>query len=184
MLEKMLVGRLDYKETQPLHPKGNQVWIYIGRTNTEPETPILWPPDVKSWFSEKTLMLGKIESSRRGWKQRMRWSDGITTQWTWIWVDSGSWWWTGRPGVLQFMGSQRVRHEWTNVLNWTEGSRALNMSNVFNEKKKKPWSVSKTFSKEFKNKLQTGRNIHKYPIMRKTIWQDTCIPGFIAALFT
>ena len=61
---------------------------------------------------EKTLMLGKIEGRRRrGW-QRMRWLDGITTRWKWVWVNSGSWWWTRRPGMLQSMGSQRVRHDW------------------------------------------------------------------------
>ena len=68
---------------------------------------------------EKTLMLGKIEGRRRrGW-QRVRWLDGIIDSWTWIWVDSGSWWWTGRPGVLQFMGSQRVGHDWaTELIDW------------------------------------------------------------------
>ena len=55
---------------------------------------------------EKTLMLVKIEGRRRRRRQRMRWLDGIPTQWTWVWVNSKSWWWTGRPGVLQFMGSQ------------------------------------------------------------------------------
>ena len=60
---------------------------------------------------EKTLMLGKIEGrNRRGW-QRMRWLDGIY----WVLVDSGSWWWIGRPGVLWFMGSQRVGHNWTEL---------------------------------------------------------------------
>ena len=70
---------------------------------------------------ERTLMLGKIEGRRkRGW-QRMRWLDGITpTQWTWVWVSSGNWWWTGKPGVLQSMGSQRVGHNWATELNWTE----------------------------------------------------------------
>ena len=69
---------------------------------------------------EKTLMLGKIEGRRRrGW-QRMRWLDSITAQWTWVWVNSGSWWWTGRPGVLQSMGLQRVEHKWATELNWTE----------------------------------------------------------------
>ena len=67
---------------------------------------------------EKTLMLGKIEGRRRrGW-QRMRWLDGITDWWTRIWVNSGSWWWIGRPGVLRFMGSQRVGHDWATELNW------------------------------------------------------------------
>ena len=69
---------------------------------------------------EKTLMLGKIEGRRRRGRQRMRWLDGITEQWTWVWVGSGSWWWTGRPGVLQSMGSQRARHNWTTELtDWT-----------------------------------------------------------------
>ena len=69
---------------------------------------------------EKTWMLGKIEGrKRRGW-QRMRWLDGITTQWTWVWVRSRGWWWTRRPGVQQSLGSQRVRHDWVTELNWTE----------------------------------------------------------------
>ena len=67
---------------------------------------------------EKTLMLGGIGGrSRRGW-QRMRWLDGITDSMTWVWVNSGSWWWTGRPGVLRFIGSQRVGHDWATKLNW------------------------------------------------------------------
>ena len=71
---------------------------------------------------EKTLMLGKIEGRRkRGW-QRRRWLDGITNWWTWVWVNSGSWWWTGNPGVLWFMGSQRVRHDWETELNWSWSS--------------------------------------------------------------
>ena len=67
---------------------------------------------------EKTLMLGKIEGRRRrGW-QRMRWLDGITDSTDMVWVDSRCWWWTWRPGVLQFMGSQRVEHDWATELNW------------------------------------------------------------------
>jgi hypothetical protein len=66
---------------------------------------------------EKTLMLGGNEGRRRkGWP-RMEWLDGITDSMTWVWVNSGRWWWTGRPGVLRFMGSQRVGHDWTD---WTE----------------------------------------------------------------
>ena len=71
---------------------------------------------------EKTLMLGKIDGGRRrGW-QRIRWLDASPTQWTWVWVNSGSWWWTGRPGVLQSMRSQRVRHDWATQLNSNESS--------------------------------------------------------------
>ena len=68
---------------------------------------------------EKTLMLEKIEVRRRRRWQRMRWLDGITTWWTWVWVNSGSWWGTGKPDVLQSMGSQRIGHKWETELNWT-----------------------------------------------------------------
>ena len=67
----------------------------------------------------KTLMLGGIGGRRRRGQPRMRWLDGIWTQWTRVWVNSGSWWWTERSGVLQFMGSQRVGHDWATELNWT-----------------------------------------------------------------
>ena len=68
---------------------------------------------------EKTLVLGKIEGTRRrGW-QRMSWM-ASRTQWTWVCVNSGSWWWTGRPGVLRLMGLQRVGHDWATELNWTK----------------------------------------------------------------
>ena len=68
---------------------------------------------------EKTLMLRRLkagEGDDRGWDGWM----ASLTQWTWVWVDSGSWWWTGRTGVLQFMGSQQVGHDWATKLNWTE----------------------------------------------------------------
>ena len=65
---------------------------------------------------QRTLMLGGIGGRRRRGRQRMRWLDGIPTRWTWVWVNSRSWWWTGRPGVLQFMGSKRVRHDWATSL--------------------------------------------------------------------
>ena len=78
VLEKTLESPLDWKEIQPVHPKGDQSWIFIGRTDAEPETPILWPPDAKNWLIWKDHDVGKIEGRRRrGW-QRLRCLDGIT----------------------------------------------------------------------------------------------------------
>ena len=78
VLEKTLESPLHWKEIQPVHPKGDQCWVFIGRSDVEAETPILWPPDVKSWLIWKTLMLGKIEGRRRRGRQSMRWLDGVT----------------------------------------------------------------------------------------------------------
>ena len=98
--------------------KGNQSWMFIGRTDAE--APILWPPDAKSWLIWKGPDVGKLkaagEGDDRGWDGWM----ASPTLWTWVWVSSGSRWWTGRPGVLQSMGSQRVAHDWVTELNWTD----------------------------------------------------------------
>ena len=99
VLEKTLENSLDYKEIKPVSPKGNQSWIIIGRTDAEAETPILWPPDVKNWLLEKTLMLGKIEGRWQGWEADDRGWDGwmaSPSRWIWVWVSSGSWWCTGK----------------------------------------------------------------------------------------
>ena len=77
VLEKTLESPLDCKEIQPVHPEGDQSWVFIGRTDAEVETPILWPPDAKADSFEKTLMLGKIEGRRKRGRQRMRWLDGL-----------------------------------------------------------------------------------------------------------
>ena len=106
VLEKTLDSPLDCKEIQPVHPKGAQSWVFIGRTDVKAETPILWPPDAelthlkRPWFWERLRAGG--EGDDRGWDGWM----ASLTYWTWVWVDSGSWWWTGRPDVLRFMGSQ------------------------------------------------------------------------------
>ena len=122
VFEKILKSPLDCKEIQPAHSKGNQSWIFIGRTDAEAEAQILWPPDVKNWF------IGKDSDAGNDWKQEEK---GMTedemvgrhintrTQ-TWVWVSSRSWWWTGEPYVLQFMASQRVGHDWLADMNWPE----------------------------------------------------------------
>ena len=107
MLKRTLEISLDCMEIQPVHPKGNEFWIFIGRTDAEAEIPILWPPDVKNW------LIWKDSDARKDWRHDARGWDGwmaSLTRWRWVWVGSGSWWWTGKPGVPQSMGSQRVRH--------------------------------------------------------------------------
>ena len=78
VLEKTLESPLDYKEIQPVHPKGDQSWVFIGRTDAEAETPILWPSDVKNWLIGKDPDAGKDWGQEEKEQQRMRWLDGIT----------------------------------------------------------------------------------------------------------
>ena len=117
LLEKTLESPSDSKEIQPVCPKGNQSWILIGRTDAEAETTILWPPDGKNWLIWKDPDAGKDWRQKRG--DNRGWDGWMAspTQWTWVWVNSGSWWWMGRPGMLQSVGLQRVRHDWVAKLN-------------------------------------------------------------------
>ena len=108
-------------EIKPVNPNGNQLWIFTGRTDAEVETPILltrWCEELthlkRPWCWERLKVGG--EGNFRGW---VGWRASLT-QWTWVWVNSGSWWWTGRPGVLQSMVLQRVGHDWVTELNCTE----------------------------------------------------------------
>ena len=78
VLEKTLESPLNFKEIQPVHPKGDQSWVFIGRTDAETETPVLWPPHAKSWLTGKAVLLGGIGGRRRRGRPRMRWLDGIT----------------------------------------------------------------------------------------------------------
>ena len=110
VLEKTLESPLDCKEIQPVHPKGDQSWVFIGRTDVEAETPILWPPNRRNWPT------GKGPDAWKDWRKEEKgtadsWMASLT-QCPWVWVSSGSWCWTGKSGVLQSMGSQKVRHEW------------------------------------------------------------------------
>ena len=120
---KTLESSLDSKEIQPVYPKGDQSWVFIARTDAEAETPIFWPPDTKSWLIGKDPDVGRDwgaggEGDNRGWGGWM----ASPTRCTWVWVNSGSWWCTGRPGVLWFMGSQNRTwlSDWTDWTDWTD----------------------------------------------------------------
>ena len=110
---------LDCEEIQSVHPKGDQSWMFIGRTDAEAETLILWPPHVKSWLIGKNPDSGRDlgaggEGDGRGW-------DGWVaspTQWTGVWASSGSWWWTGKPGMLQSKDHKEL--DMTEQLDWTD----------------------------------------------------------------
>ena len=119
VLEKMLESPLDWMEIQPVHPKGKQCWKFIGSTDAEAEAPILWPPDAKNkeltpWKRPWCWKRLKAEGYGRGWDDWMT----SPTRWTWVWASSRSWWWTGKPGMPQSMGSQRDGHDRVTELNW------------------------------------------------------------------
>ena len=138
VLEKTLESPLDCKETQPVHPKGDQYWIFIGRTDAEAEnsnTLATWCKEMTHWkrpWCWERLKAG-TEGDDRGWDGWM----ASPTQWTWVWVSSRSWWWTGKPGVLWFMGSQRIGHNWgtelKNRYKWTYLQNKSRLANVENK---------------------------------------------------
>ena len=108
---------LDSKKIKLISPKRNQPWIFIGRTDAEAETPMLWPWEglthwKRPWCWERLRAEG--ERDNRGWDGWM----ASLTQWTWVWASSESWWWTGRPGVLQSMDHKES--DTTEQLNWTD----------------------------------------------------------------
>ena len=123
---RRLASPLDCKDIQPVHPKGAQScfvvhwkdWCWSWNSNTL----ATWCEDLthlkRPWCWER-LRAG--EGDDRGWDGWM----ASPTQWTWVWVDSGSRWWTGRPGLLWSMGSQRVGHDWVTELNWMDYNTVL-----------------------------------------------------------
>ena len=118
MLEKSLESPLDSKEIKPVNPKGNQSWIFIERTDAKAEAPILCPPDAQNWLTLTPWCCKRLKEGgegddrgRDGWMASPTW-------WRWVWPSSGGWWWTGKPGILQSIGSQRIRHNWETELNW------------------------------------------------------------------
>ena len=115
VLKKTLESSLDSKEIKSVNPKGNQPWLFIGRTDAEAEAPILWSPDAKNRLTGKDPDAGKYseqEEKRLKEDEMVGWH-----QWTWIWANSRRSWMTGKPDVLQFLGSQRVQTWLSNLRN-------------------------------------------------------------------
>ena len=121
VLEKTLMSPLDYKEIQPVYPKGNQSWIFMEGLRLKLKLQYFGHLMQRTELLEKTVMLGKIEGRRRrddrGWDGWM----ASPMRWPWVWIGSRSWWWTAKPGLLQSMVSQRVRHDWATELRGETG---------------------------------------------------------------
>ena len=117
VLEKILESPLDCKEIKPVNPQRNLSWIFFGRTcwSWNTNTLATWCKGLTHWKSP--WLWGRLKAGGEGNDRRWDGWMASLTQWTWVWASSGSWWWTGKPGMLQSMGSQRVRHDWMTELN-------------------------------------------------------------------
>ena len=143
VLEKTLESSLDCKEIQPVHPKGDQCSLegLMLKLKLQHFGHLMRRADSleKPWCWERWRAGG--EGDNRGWDGWM----ASLTLWTWVWVDSGSWWRTGRPGMLRFMGSQKVKHDWATELNWTVIVIII-MNSI--ERRKNEWGFSSLILRE------------------------------------
>ena len=176
VLEKSLESLWDCKEIQPVHSKGGQPGCSLEGMMLKLKLQYFGHLMQRVDSLEKTLVLGGIEGRRRrGW-QRMRWLDGITDWWTCVWVNSGSWWWTGRPGVLRFMRSQRVGHNWATELNWTECKFPCYSFHTSHRLLPSPHVHKSILQLHFLNLAYSVKTtlvfslLHKYTMLTLTLW--------------
>jgi len=186
MLEKTLESSLDCKEVKPVSPKENKSWIFIGRTDGEAEAPILWPPDAKS------QLIGRDPDAEKDWRQEEKVEDvhnrgwdgwmASPTLWTWVWESSGTWWRTGKPGVLQSVGSQRVGHDWVSEQQQQQFKMLIAWENLLLSPKENGqlhWFWSYFVSRIMDSPMENSRVVPLKTKNRVAIWSSNPLPGYI-----
>ena len=143
MLEKTLESPLDCKEIEPVNPKGNQSWVIHWKDWRQYFGHLMGRTDsfIRLWCWERLRAGG--EGDDRGWNGWM----ASPTRWTWVWVGSRSWWWTGKPVVLQSMGS----HDWATEMNWLSHYRILSKSDLY----------GKSITLQVEHRLPQNTSIHR-----------------------
>ena len=165
VLEKTLESPLDCKVIKPVNCKGNQSWIFIGRTDAEAETSTLWPHDAKNWLTEKRpwcweRLKAVGEGDNRG-------CDGWMVslmRWTWVWASSRNWWWTGKLACCSPWGHRELdTTEWLNwtELNWSNSSVLDNEDSSYKDIDFSPWSLLSEGKIENCKTVHTGRVVRK-----------------------
>ena len=186
ILEKTLESSLDCKEVKPVSPKENKSWIFIGRTDGEAEAPILWPPDAKSQLIRRDPDAGKdwrqeekVEDvHNRGWDGWM----ASPTQWTWVWESSGTWWRTGKPGLLQSMGSQIVGRDWVSEQQQQQFKMLITWENLLLSPKENGqlhWFWSYFVSRIMDSPMENSIAVPLKTKNRIAIWSSNPLPGYI-----
>ena len=149
VLEKTLESPLDIQEIKPVNPKGNQPWIFIGRTDAEAEAPILWSPDL-NWLIWKDPDVGKIEGRRRRGQQRTNGWMTSPTRWTWVWANSRTWWKIGSLACCSPWGCEE-----SDMTEWLNNNNILT-SNAAGRRKKKPFLPWEFMAKQRDKKIEAS----------------------------
>ena len=159
----------------PINTKGNQPYIFTGRTDAEIEAPIIWQLDAKSWLIwKRPWCWERLRAGEGGSRQWDGWLTSLT-QWTWVWANSCRWWKTEKPGVLQSMGLQRVGHDYT-----TEQWHRFPGSSDGKKKKKNLPAIWEIWPLGWEDPLEKGMATHSSMLAWRTPWTEE--PGLLKSM--